>query len=347
MSPPRWGRKRVAFAAITVALSLVLTVVALGVVDELLRRHYAKTLGLNRWGYRGPVVGRKERGERRVVVTGGSTTFGFGVSTQESFPAYLARRVAALRPPGAPVTVVNLGYPKEGAWSLQFTLEDYAYLRYDVAVLYEGYNDLRRLNTHAFRHDSPVFRATGYLPILPLVLSEKARAIRYGGDLGERFGREDPVFRPNLADKAAAGALKAAGEVARGLEHVLGPLRRDRNPPEATVPAGGACAEPFSRYCESMRLAVDTALAHGARALVVAQPYISDTHVLQQAQLAALLRDRYGSDPRVAYLDLGRTIDLRDHALAWDGMHLTPPGNAAIAERLVEPVLRLLEARAP
>ena len=328
-------------------LSLVLTVAALGAVDEFLRRHYAESLGLNRWGYRGSVVGPKERGERRVVVAGGSTTFGFGVSTRESFPAYLARRVAALRPPGAPVTVVNLGYPKEGAWSLRFTLDDYAYLHYDVAVIYEGYNDLRRLNTQAFRHDSPVFRATGYLPILPLVLSEKARAIRYGGDLGERFGREDPVFRPALADKAASGALKAAGEVARGLEHVLGPLTRDRPTPGIMTSGDGTCAEGFGPYCEAVRVAVEVALAHGARVLVVSQPYISDTHVRQQANLAAMLRERYGRDPRVAYLDLGPAIDLRDRTIAWDGMHLTPPGNAVIAERLVEPVLRLLDARAP
>src|SRR5207248_4871659 len=97
--------------------------------------------------------------------------FGYGVATPDSIPAQLERN---LRPRAREVTVVNLAYPKEGAWAFRPTLEDYAGLRYDVAVLYEGYNDLRRPNTRAFRRESPVFRATAYLPFVPLVLAEKA-----------------------------------------------------------------------------------------------------------------------------------------------------------------------------
>ena len=333
-------RKRIAFAAITVLLSLGSSVVALGVIDELVRRHYSATFGLNRWGYRGPVVGRKAPGERRVVMTGGSTAFGFGVRPAESIPAQLGQRLA-----GASVTVVNLGYPKEGAWSLRSTLDDYAYLGYDLAIVYAGYNDLRRPNFRAFRRDSPVFRATGYLPLLPIVLDEKARAIRYGGDLTDRFGRQDPVFRPGLADKAASGALNAAGEVARSLEYVLGPLTRGGSARTPTDTTGGTCAEPFRHYCAGVVAGVERALAHGGRVLVVSQPSISDTHVAQQRHLAALLHERFRVDAGVAYLDLGAAIDLRDGALAWDSMHLTPSGNAVIAERLVAPVLALLAPR--
>jgi hypothetical protein len=332
-------RKRVAFAAVAVVISLLVTIAGLGVVDLLLRRHYASTIGLNMWGYRGPAVGAKQPGERRVVMLGGSTVFGFGVSPAQTIAAYLEQRLPAQRAGGA-VTVVNLGYVREGAWSFRATLSDYAYLDYDVAVLYEGYNDLRRPNTRAFRRDSPVFRLTGYLPILPLVLEEKSRAIRYGGDLGARFGREDPVFRPGLVGKATSGALKAAAEATRALERVLGPLTPESTAAERGMPTG--CGEPFRRYCDSVREGVEEALVRGARVLVVTQPYISDTHIQQQRHLAALLRERFGSDPRVTYLDLGLAIDIRDPAVAWDGMHLTPSGNAALAEKLAEPVARLL-----
>ncbi len=331
------------FALVTVLLSLVVTVGALAVVDEMLRRRYAVSFGLNRWGYRGPVVSAKQPGERRVVLLGGSTAFAFGAPPSESVAAHLERRLNAVSP-AAPTSVVNLGYPKEGAWSFHSTLSAYAYLGYDVAILYEGYNDLRRPNMRAFRQDSPVFRLTGYLPFLPIVLSEKARAIRYGGDLRERFGREDPVFRPGLADKAASAALQAAAEVTRSLEQVLGPLTRDHPLPDA-LPPGATCGEPFRHYCEGVQAGVDTALAHGARVLVVAQPYASDTHVEQQRHVAALLRDRFPNDARVAYLNLGPTIDLHDPALAFDGMHLTPAANATVAARLVAPVLALLETR--
>jgi lysophospholipase L1-like esterase len=326
-------RKRIAFAAAAVVISVAGTVAALGVVDALLRWRYADSVGINRWGYRGAIVGAKRGDERRVVVLGGSTAFGYGVRPHESFAAQLEHRLRDRRPP---VTVVNLGYVKEGAWAFRPTLVDYAYVVYDVAVLYEGYNDLRRPNTRAFRHESPVFRATGYLPFLPLVLEEKARAIRYGGDLAARFGREDPVFRPAPDDRAAAEALEAAATVARALEGVLGPLSRNGLAHRPPLPPSEVCAEPFRHYCEGVHAGIEEALARGARVLVVTQPYISDVHVEQQRNLVALLRARYGGDSRVAHVDLGLAIDLRDRALAFDGMHLTPRGNAVVADRLAE-----------
>jgi len=103
------------------------------------------------------------------------------------------------------------------------------------------------------------------------------------------------------------------------------------------------CAEPFRHYCDAVRAGIDEALARHARVLVVTQPYVSDVHVTQQRHLAALLRARYANEPRVAYLDLGTAVDVRDAALAFDGMHLTPRGNAILADRLVAPVAQLLD----
>ncbi|HYE93790.1 MAG TPA: GDSL-type esterase/lipase family protein [Terriglobales bacterium] len=333
-------RTRVRRLAVGLAVAAGALVVSLGVlaaVDEALRRHYAESVGLNRWGYRGPVAAPKQPGERRAVMLGGSTVFGYGVAPGESIPAQLERR---LRGDGGAVSVVNLGYVREGAWSFAPTLADYAGLDYDVVVLYEGYNDLRRRGSRAFRRDSPVFRATGYFPFLPLVLSEKAHALRHGADLGERYGREDPVFRPGLADRASAGALRAAADVARSLEHVLGPLTPSAAAAPSAVPA--PCAEAFREYCGAVRAGVDAALARGARVLVASQPYIADLHVAQQRQLAAMLAAQYGAEARVRYVDLGRALDLRDPALAFDGMHLTPEGNRRIAEALAPAVAALL-----
>jgi len=40
---------------------------------------------------------------------------------------------------------------------------------------------------------------------------------------------------------------------------------------------------------------------------------------------------------------LGRTVDLRDKSLCWDGMHLTEEGNRRIAGALRQPVFDLLQ----
>jgi lysophospholipase L1-like esterase len=85
-------------------------------------------------------------------------------------------------------------------------------------------------------------------------------------------------------------------------------------------------------------------LKQGKRVLVVTEPYISDQHVMQQRALAAMLAQRFAGQTQFRYLDLGRTVDLRDRALCWDGMHLTEEGNRRIAEALIQPVLETLQA---
>src|SRR5262249_4425589 len=147
-------------------------------MDLWLHARYARWLGYNVWGYRGPVVAHKRPEEYRVVLLGGSVAYGYAVSPAETISTYLERD---LRAAGRVRTfsVVNLAYNAEGAYSFAFTLRDYTYLRYDLAILFEGYNDLRDdpRNTSVFRHESPVFRLTGYMPIFPLIFREKAASM--------------------------------------------------------------------------------------------------------------------------------------------------------------------------
>jgi hypothetical protein len=74
---------------------------------------------------------------------------------------------------------------------------------------------------------------------------------------------------------------------------------------------------------------------------VAGQPYLSDRHIGQQESLAAMIAERFGDDPRVAYVNFGDVISLTDRDLSYDGMHLTPDGNALMGSRLVGPVLEL------
>jgi lysophospholipase L1-like esterase len=89
--------------------------------------------------------------------------------------------------------------------------------------------------------------------------------------------------------------------------------------------------------------ATDLALKRGKRVLVVTEPYISDQHVEQQRALEAMLKQHFAGQPHLRYLNLGRTIDLRDTSLCWDGMHLTEEGNRRVAEALIQPVIETLQ----
>src|SRR5256885_5434399 len=133
-------RRRVMFALVVVLLACGIPALALLGVDIYLHSKYEKSAGFNVWGYRGPVTGRKKAGEYRVVIVGGSSVFGYGVNWHEAIAPLLERSLRARS--SRPFSVVNLGYNNEGAYSMKFTLQDYAYLDYDLACLYEGYNDL-------------------------------------------------------------------------------------------------------------------------------------------------------------------------------------------------------------
>jgi hypothetical protein len=317
--------------------------------DAFLHTRFQRTGGINIWGYRGRIVHGKEAGERRIAVLGGSSAYGYGVSASEALPARLESK---LNGGDHPTSVVNLGYNNEGAYSFRFTLADYLYLDYDAAVLYEGYNDLMGnagLNLSVFRHESPVFRVTGYLPILPLVFREKAASILYRGDIGQMYDQlrtgKKVVFKASVADRAKAGVLNVTADVGDAIERQLGRIS-PQAPPSVASPEASGCPQPWAEYCQSVVTAVEFGLQHGKRLLVVTQPYLADKagvrHLEQQQAMAHALWRRFGSDRRVAYVNAGTVVDLADPALSFDHMHLTALGNDRLAGALVGPIQALL-----
>ena len=357
-------RRKVVYAVVTVVLVAGLGLGALLVLDIYLHHRVQDIGGVNVWGYRGPVIGKKKPGETRIVAIGGSTVFGFGLPASASWPAYLSERLNSHRT-GGPITVVNLGVPSDSARTFLSTMDDYGYLQYDVVMMYEGYNDLGldiedtpqnividdpekipaapqggRRHFLGWRHQSPVFRWTGYFPIFPLVLREKAMALLHGGDLDAAYKSRQIVFRPGLAVRATAGAMEAAADVAAKLEQRFGSLSADDAfLSKATDPTCGR----WANYCGATAEAVQHGLDHGQRVIVITQPYISDLHIDQQRALAANLRRRFAGNPQFRYVDLGRLIDLRDSKLAYDGMHLTAEGNRIVAGALEPAVSEMIK----
>jgi len=342
------------FALLAMTISVFGMLLLMLAADLVLHQRAERSAGLNRYGYRGPVVGRKQPGELRVVMLGGSTVFGYGVPWNESIPAFLEPKLRERL--GRPVSVVNLGYNNEGAFSFVPNLEDFAYLDYDVIVLYEGYNDLpgdEGPNRSVYRRNSAIYRMVGYFPILPLYLEEKARSLRYGDlnaaydELRRKEGdKSQVVFRPGLAQRTSAAALQAISSVTMALD---GQLERTGVAPPPTKESESTlgCTFPYVTYCESVAAAVRYGLSHGKAVVVGSQPRASgngrshELHIRQQEMLAAMIRRVFGSEPRVVWADFSKLVDLKDAQMTFDSMHLTPPANAMIADGLVEPVVRL------
>jgi len=334
-------RRRLLFAIAAIMLGASLTSVAVLAADLYVHHLARNSAGVNRWGYRGPVVPAKVPGEVRIVMVGGSTVFGYGGAWQEAPPARLEAELRSAHP-DTTIHVVNLGYNNDGAFAAAPTLEDYRYLDYDVVVLYEGYND--RLgdfspNTQVYRRQSVIFRLTGYSPILPMAFKEKARQLR-GGDADSGA----PVFRPNLAARTSASAMEAANAVGEMLGRQLEQLSEA---PPSTRAYGTECAPPWSHYCAVMVQATRYARSVGARVLIVTQPiYPNEKNIReegdQQAKLAAAIQAAFPGDRDVRFLDLSKGIDLSDPQVSFDTMHLTPQGNGRLAQLMLPAVEALV-----
>ena len=268
-------RRKAVFALAAAGLATLGILVMLLVADLYVHRKYIDSAGLNAWGYRGATVGRKAPNESRVVVVGGSMAFGFGVHANETFAAQLERLLnqpQAGAEPRSNVSVVNLAYNNEGAHSLRYTLADYDYLNYDVALFYTGENDIAYTNDYGatnfgvFRRGSAVFRATGYFPMLPMVLREKAMMIRYDGHLEDAYLSKPTVFRPSLGQRSAASTLEAVANLSDALDRTLAEQRSttSKGPVALHDPEAVACAQ-FTGFCDELFLAVTAVLDRAGR----------------------------------------------------------------------------------
>ena len=344
-------RRKLAFAFAAVTLAIVSVVGMLFAADLYAHSKFQQSAGLNVWGYRGPTVSRKQREEKRIVVLGGSTAFGYGVQWSAAFPAILEN---LLNEPtkGTPtpprVSVVNLASNNEGAFSFKYTLADYAYLDYDVALFYTGFNDVGYDDDFAvsdrlvMRHESALFRWTGYFTMLPMVMREKAMAIRYNGHIEDAFQGKTTVFKPDLMQRSTAAALEAASNLSDTLNRQA---KESQHSAGESSGRGAALADPpavacglYAGYCDELYVAVKSVLDRGKHAVVVTEPIVSAGQREQQLVMREYLPKRFPASARLTFIDAGTAVDVTNPAVAPDGVHLTPDGNRRIAQLLAGPV---------
>jgi lysophospholipase L1-like esterase len=115
-------------------------------LDHYTYQHHVR---INALGLRGPEVGPKAPGERRVLALGDSLIYGQGVADDQTVPAHLA----ALLDGGGAWTVVNGGHRAFDTHQELALLDDLrASVEPDVVVLFWFWNDIRECDvpgTHA------------------------------------------------------------------------------------------------------------------------------------------------------------------------------------------------------
>lgn len=294
-APPR---RRWWFHLVALTLVLVIAFGAILAADLYLHYKLAPYAAVNMWGYRGRAVGRKRAGERRILVIGASTAFGVGFPPEDAIPAQLESRLRANS--SLPVTVINLGFPGEDAFAYRADLEDFRYLKPDAVIFYGDTNQSGGATPIVLRRLSPVFKLTGYYPLIDTALREKAMALQTG-DIASAYRGDKVIFRPRLAARAGSTVLGGAASVAESMHRVIGPMTVTLETAPAAV---RSCDGDFVAFCNAMNGAVEYARALGLPVLVVNQPYTSDRQVAAQQAIQAMLRARFGSDRAVSYLDL-------------------------------------------
>ena len=181
-------------------MSLVVLLVgmtALWALDMRLHTKFDRVAGLNHRGYRGRVLGRKQSGEVRIGLFGGSVAMGYGVKNEQTIATLLERSLnaeeaGAGRPPK--YTVANLASNGEtGLAFFQANYELFDDLDLDTLIFYV-WKDGPDVQEQKFsqRSANPFMRYFGYYWILPTVARERYYLARYG-DI-EKGYKEDRLF---------------------------------------------------------------------------------------------------------------------------------------------------------
>ena len=266
--------------------------------------------GVNLWGYRGPVMRVKQRREIRIAVVGGNLAFGWGVAASETVAPTIRQLTAlALDVRGGEavvVTAANLGVSGLRWQEYGPRLARFSYLQPDVVCIYLDPTD-HPSGVRLPSADSGVARLTGYVPMLPLVLEEKARRLNFGAGVAS----------------AAGGVLGAADRL---LSSVLGA--------ESAAPEG----PPF----DAISGTVSTALAVARGVVVVVPAPFSPDDTVAREPIASQSRMRYANEPRVRIVDLADFPAVADDGLRLDGRNFSVAGHLAVAEAVTPAVLELV-----
>lgn len=277
---------------------LVIFLLGVALADYLLHGYY------NIHGYRGEVLGAKEQNEYRIACFGGSTTYGFGVAENESWPAQLQKQL------GKSYSVINLGANNQGMFGISHDIEYYEDLNFDMAILYQGETDRdpSQLRDYNSRGDDPIFYLFGYKPILGFYIKEMIRKIT-----PEKKDETKPIFKNHENNEA----LKAKVN-----EHYI-----EANAVASSMMNKGE--KPYAAYIEKLDHVLQKLTSKKIRTVVVCP--INAFSSIQQYLVRQLIETKYINS--VEYINLNQLFTNLNE-VSFDGMHLKKEGNLKIAEYL-------------
>lgn len=277
---------------------LLLFILCLCASDYLLHDYY------NIRGYRGKIVTEKKEDEYRIACFGGSTTYGFWVEEQESWPAQL--RILL----GDKYSVINFGANNQGIYGIANDIHYYEDLNFDMAILYQGETDRdpTQLRDYNFRGGDPFFYCFGYKTILGFYTKELLRKITPKAKNDSSTAFQKDIKKDSLVKKvnqyyaqndATAKMMMAKNE------------------------------QPYKEYIAKLDEVLNTLTSKKIRTVVVCQPGTFNS--VQQYCIRQLIDTKYFD--KVEYLNLNDVFDDID-AVSFDGMHLKKEGYAKVAERM-------------
>jgi lysophospholipase L1-like esterase len=318
------------------------------------------TVRINSHGFRGRDFGvEKPAGVVRVVTLGGSSTFGFGVGDDETYPAQL-ERVLNQRSGGAPrYEVVNFGVPHSTSSNiLAMFLAEGLPLDPDVVTFYEGANDAAIDDESVAR--SPAWRWLRERVLLlelgdRLVASVLPSRVLWSEEWAALRSRRFLANLERLREACAANGVRliVATQQTRSLAIPRERLREQRIGYDDEV----ARVERFlSRPLPDGRSPQDVWRTALQDATAVSQPVaregaaddvagkLTEYSTLDKARVflihARLMRDMraWAAERGVELADLIAALDAdRGEIFSW--VHLTPAGNRKAAEALADQIL--------
>jgi lysophospholipase L1-like esterase len=200
---------------------------------------------INRFGLRGAEIeAAKKAGCRRILMLGGSTTYGNTVTTEQAYPAVVERTLRESSPDKC-VEVINAGI--SGAHSyhhLQRYRHLYAPLKPDVVTIYVGWNDFAIYLWERDRWQPETLAAQSLVVDVgpaSLALLRNSSLARVGYS-----GYKSAMFRQGL--QSLASSPDVAEELARPVES----LRKN------------------------LQAVIDLARGHGATVLLIKFPFVLD-----------------------------------------------------------------------